>query len=413
MLMRLSPTEQVRPGSASLEGCPEAALSSTGSPAPCAEESVRTTGRQWRTLADASHPSTLPPSLPFSVEEAVAGSDALYASMLKCRRGVGWKHSTQIYCLHALRNVIDLSDAIRGGVYREGTPKVVHITYPKKREAMSIPFRDRTFQRSLNDVVLYPGMVRSFIYANFACQKGKGTDAAREYWRNALHRAYLKYGTDRFWVVCGDFKGYYDNMRHDITNALFASRLDPWSGSWTARTLDWQYKGDKGYNPGSQMVQIAGISYLDRFDHFMKERLRLKMYIRYMDDFRAVCRTEEEGRAVLAAASEEAAKVGLTLHPAKSRVIKAADGALFLGFIYRVAPSGRVLMLRDPKRVKEARRKYRRLAGKIRRGETAADRMDASYQGVRECLTKGTNLRLVRRMDRFMDSLKGEMENGR
>lgn len=406
--MPASPTENAQSVCAPLKRESETATQITGSRTPCAANAARTTGRRWRTDAFAPQPPTPPP---FTTAEDVAGYDALFNSALKCRRGVGWKYSTQIYCAHLLRNVIDLSDAIRTGTYREGVPRVVNITYPKKRTARSIPFRDRTFQRSINDTVLYPSMVRSFIYPNFACQRGKGTDAAREYWRNALHAAYLSYGTADFYIVCGDFKGYYDNMRHDVTNAMFASRLDPWTAYWVTRTLNRQYKGDKGYNPGSQMVQIAGISYLDRFDHFMKERLHVRRYLRYMDDFRAICRTEAEGRAILAAAAEEAANVGLALHPKKSRVVKAGDGALFLGFIYRVTSTGRVLMLRDPARVKETRRKYRRLARKIQRGEAAPDRLDASYQGVRACMEKGTNRRLVRRMDDFVNTIKKEIAN--
>ena len=44
--------------------------------------------------------------------------------------------------------------------------------------------------------------------------------------------------------------------------------------------LDSQYAGHVGYNPGSQMVQIAGISILDDLDHFIKEQLHEKYYIR-------------------------------------------------------------------------------------------------------------------------------------
>lgn len=227
-----------------------------------------------------------------------------------------------------------------------------------------------------------------------------------------MHSAYLAYGTSDFYVVCGDFKGYYDNMRHDITNAMFRGRLDDWSGYWSTRTLDKQYSGDKGYNPGSQMVQIAGISYLDGFDHFMKEQLRVRRYVRYMDDFLAICLTEDEGRRILDSAGREAAKVGLSLHPRKSRVVRAMDGVQFLGFVYRITESGRVLMFRDPQRIKETRRKYRRLSAKIKRGEVAPDRLDASYQGVRSCMEKGTNVMLVRKMDDFVKMIKGEIENG-
>lgn len=400
--MRASPTGYAPSICASGYGVTETARNSTGSLEPCAASAVQTTGRRWRTPA--GHPSTPPPFN--DLAKYVAGFDALFDSAFKCRRGVGWKYSVQNYCLHLIRNALELSEALADGTYREGKPRIVAITYPKKRMAMSIPFRDRTFQRSLNDTMLYPATVCSFIHANFACQRGKGTDAARTYWRDALHAAYHRYGTADFYVVCGDFRGYYDNMRHDITNAMFRSRLDDWSAYWVTRTLDKQYKGEKGYNPGSQMVQIAGISYLDRFDHFMKEELRVKGYVRYMDDFRAICRTEEEGHAVLAAAQEEATSVGLSLHPKKSRIVAAKDGALFLGFIYRLTDTGRVLMLRDPQRVKEVRRKYRRLARRIACGELAPEKLDTSYQGVRACMEKGTNRRLVRRLDRFVEGLK-------
>ena len=33
------------------------------------------------------------------------------------------------------------------------------------------------------------------------------------------------------------------------------------------------------------MIQIAGIAVLNDLDHFIKERLHVKYYIRYMDDF--------------------------------------------------------------------------------------------------------------------------------
>ena len=39
-----------------------------------------------------------------------------------------------------------------------------------------------------------------------------------------------------------------------------------------------------GYNPGSQMVQIVGISALDDHDHKIKENLDVDEFGRYMDD---------------------------------------------------------------------------------------------------------------------------------
>ena len=42
------------------------------------------------------------------------------------------------------------------------------------------------------------------------------------------------------------------------------------------------------------MVQIAGISLLDKTDHYIKEVLRQKYYLRYMDDSMMIAQTKEE-----------------------------------------------------------------------------------------------------------------------
>ena len=46
-------------------------------------------------------------------------------------------------------------------------------------------------------------------------------------------------------------------------------------------------------NPGSQLIQIAGVDYLSELDHFVKEDLRVRGYGRYMDDLVLVHRDEE------------------------------------------------------------------------------------------------------------------------
>ena len=124
-------------------------------------------------------------------------------------------------------------------------------------------------------------MTRSFIYDNMACQQGKGTDLARSRIKELLHRAYLKNGSE-FYILQCDVKGYYKNMKHEAVNTSFERRLPPGIYERTEAVLETQYEGDTGYNPGSQMVQIAGISFLDKFDHFVKETLRMKEYMRYI-----------------------------------------------------------------------------------------------------------------------------------
>lgn len=50
------------------------------------------------------------------------------------------------------------------------------------------------------------------------------------------------------------------------------------------RVID-SFEGEKGLGLGSQISQIMELLVLNDLDHFIKERLHIKHYIRYMDDF--------------------------------------------------------------------------------------------------------------------------------
>lgn len=355
-----------------------------------------------------SAPSAYPTAL-FTPFEAVTGCEAMYRSAWKCWKGVGRKYSAQAYVLNIIEKTVEVSRELANGTYRQGRTHVVKIEYPKKRTALAISFRDRVFQRSLNDTALYPQMTRSFIYHNLACQRGKGSQKAREEYKAMLHRAFLKYGTNKFQIIECDIKGYYDNMRHDEVDRLFVKHCDPWTAETASRTLRSQYRGEVGYNPGSQMVQIAGISYLDEFDHFVKETLREKMYLHYMDDTRTIEAPDADCAAILSKMAGKLAEVGLAFHPRKTRVVTADKGGLFLGFVFRVTPSGKVLMLRDPDKVKDNRRHLRRLAGLVRRGRRTVEDFENCYGCIRACISEGNSVRLIRNMDNFVNELRREI----
>ena len=359
----------------------------------------------WTATAEACGPAAYTRRPPLA---AVIGFAALWASAFKCAKGVGWKGSTQAFMLHAAEEVYRLAVDLQTGKYREGRTHEVHITYPKRRLAIAIAFRDRVFQRSLNDNILYPFMTRSLIWANFACQHGKGTDAARAYYAWAYRKAYRMWGED-FAVVTIDFKNYYGTMRHDIVNAQILRRVPRPFADWAIRTLERQYSGAAGYNPGSQMVQIAGICYLDSLDHFAKERLGVRLYAHYMDDIHAFM-PRSEAAGYIEAMRREAAKLGLAMHTEKTRILDARDGAVFLGFWHRLGRDGRVVVTRDPKRVKEIRRSMRRRANKEARGEIRRGTFAASYKCIAGCIAKGNTRGLPRRMDRYFKSLQREME---
>ena len=337
-------------------------------------------------------------------EKAVIGFDALYDSMCKCRKGVLWKDSVAAFYLRGIEKCTALAKQLQSGDYKAAPVKRFQITSPKPRDIASVAFRDRVYQRSLNDNVVYPIMSQGFVYDNYACQKGKGTDAARDRMKQFLRRHYRKYGLDGY-VAQFDIHGYYPNMSHEIAEATFKRRLPHEAFAQVQKILREQYAGEKGYNPGSQLVQIAGIAVLDGLDHFIKEQLHIKLYIRYMDDFILI----HPDREYLYKCENEIIRylhqLKFEINPDKTKVFPIRKGIPFLGFHFFLTESGKVLMRIKSKNVKAERRKLSRLVRKSLHGDLPRGKVDESYAAWRNHASKGDNWKMVQRMDRYYKNL--------
>lgn len=342
-------------------------------------------------------------------DEEIIGFEALYESMQRCKKSVIWKDSVAHYVLNGLEETYKLSQQLKDGTYKPRTPAKFEITRPKKREIISVCFRDRVYQRSLNDNALYPEMTRSFIRDNWACQKGKGTDDARDRMKVFLRRMYRKYGTD-FYVLQMDIHGYYPNMHHNVANELLRKKLDLEISKRAIEVLDGQYAGEIGYNPGSQMVQIIGISMLDDIDHKARETLGTEESGRYMDDSLYFHHSREHLEYCKQEIEKMLKEKGLEFNQKKTKVFHIKDGFMFLGFKYHLTDAGKVIMTVDPKKVKERRRIMKKMVRKAKRGEMMKEKVDESYRSWRNHASKGNSFKLIQRMDRYYKSLWKEDE---
>lgn len=332
--------------------------------------------------------------------EDVIGFEAIWDSIMKCRKGVTWKGSVAHIVLNALHYASSISKSLKNGTYKPKPIKKFNIGYPKAREIQSIHFEDRVYQRSLNDKALYPQIAPSLIYDNCSCQTGKGTDFARNRLKCFLQKYYRKYGCEGY-VVQYDIKGYYPNMQHSNVEDLFEKRVDPWTYNKVIEALETQFPGTVGYIPGSQMVQIAGISLLDELDHFIKERLRLKYYLRYMDDFAALHNDYNFISSCNTQIIQRINNIGFTMNNKKTAIYPISAGINFLGFKFLLLSTGKVLMLIDYKNVKHEKAKLIKMVSKVKAGLLDADSVNRSYQSWRAHAMKGDNNKIVRSMDKF------------
>ena len=143
--------------------------------------------------------------------------------------------------------------------------------------------RDRTVEAALRHV-LEPIFERDFAESSYGFRPGRGT-------REAVARVEELLSQGHGWCVDADLKSDFDTLPHDRLTALVKQRIMEQRG-WAL--------------------------------------------VRYADDFVVLCRTPEEAQTVLAFLRQWTEAAGLTLHPTKTRIVRAEkEGFDFLGWHFR------------------------------------------------------------------------------
>ena len=241
------------------------------------------------------------------------------------------------------RNLVNLSNALRDGTYRIGGYYSFMIHDPKVRKIHALHFMDRVVQHSLCDNVLAPILERHLIYENAACRLNKGTDFARNILTDNLRRSYHKSGMN-FWILKCDIRKYFDNINHEILKQKLRLVIeDSAVFELLADIIDsYETAHGRGIPLGNQTSQWFALYYLDGLDRLFKERHRLKMYVRYMDDIVILSESKEALEAALADANKCIQALGLSFN-GKTQLFPAKNGVMFLGWRFTIQPSGRIL----------------------------------------------------------------------
>ena len=285
----------------------------------------------------------------------------MYKSYKKCRRGVGWKHSTQAYKANAFINVRKTQKELLSGKWRsKGFIEFDIQDRGKKRHIKSVHITERVVQRCLCDYCLTPLLERPLIPDNSASQSGKGMDYALKRISEQLRWHYRKYGTDGY-ILTYDFHKFFESISHEAAFAL----LDRYVQDERLRELS-KYLvrmfGIKGLGLGSQISQTLAIAIPNRLDHMIKERMRCKCYGRYMDDGYIIHPDKEHLRRCAELIREEAAAFGVEMNGNKTQIIKLSRGFTFLKIKFTLTGSGRVVRKLSRTNVTRERRKLKKLA---------------------------------------------------
>lgn len=318
------------------------------------------------------------------VKSEVCTFDNLYRAMRHCKKGVMWKESVAGYVSNGLANVYKLKQSLDDGTYKIDQYTQFKVYEPKERDIVSTRIKDRVFQRSFCDHYFYGKMTKSFIYNNSACQIGKGNEHCRKRLVCELQRYFRKHNrSNEGWVLKVDLTNYFGSTPHSLAIDSVTARLDDeWAVNEAIRVITSFNQGEDptiGMGLGSEMTQLIELAILDKLDHFIKERLRIKHYIRYMDDLILIHEDKEYLRYCLKEINEWVIKRNLKLSEKKTQIFSLKQGIRFLGFRFRLTETGKVVMTLLPEKLSHERRKLRKLVKRVKSGRMTREDVNRCY----------------------------------
>lgn len=336
--------------------------------------------------------------------QQVINFENLYESMQKCANGVRWKTGTIRYLQIGLTNTYKLMDELENGTYRLGKQIRFRIYEPKQRDVVALRFRDRQVQRCLLDNHLYAEITRHFIYDNVSCQTDKGTKAAVKRLKAMLEKAHRLYGND-YYIHLFDIRHFFASTPHAVAKRAIRKRVrDKWAIGMVDMLID-SFEGDTGIGLGSDIAQFIELSVLDDLDHFIKERLHERFYLRYMDDFLIISDSKERLRYDRMAIVQKLKEIGLELHPKKSYIVPIRRGFKWQGFRWRQTQTGKIIMTIDKAKIYHERRKLKRMVRLCKAGYLPRDAVEDSLRCWSAHAKIGNDYAIICKMHRYYNSL--------
>lgn len=313
------------------------------------------------------------------------------------------------YEANGLKNTYRLRQDLLNGKYKISPYQHFTVYEPKKREIVATRLKDRQVQKALCMAGLYDDLTEHLIHDDGACQTGKGTDFTLDRMTAHLRRYYLEHGAEG-WVLKCDIKKFFPYTPHEVAKKAIRKRIsDDRAAQAVCNVID-SFEGDVGIGLGSQISQLVELAVLDDLDHFIKERLRIKHYLRYMDDFVLIHPDKSYLQECRKRIDEKVQALGLELNK-KTTLYPLKQGVRMMNWRFVIAAdTGRILRYMNGKKLGKQRRKMRKLMEKERAGLLAEGTTRNSFIAWRANAKRGDTFYQRQRMEHYFYDLKGRKE---
>lgn len=293
--------------------------------------------------------------------DQVVAFDALLAASHEASRGKRYTPSCAAFACRREEELINLHNHLQYGTWQPSPPREFVVREPKLRLIQAPTFADRVVHHAVYHVV-NPLFERKFIQDSFACRVGKGHLAAAQRVQQLVREAQRNWG--KVWVLKADISRFFASINHEIVLAEFGRTVsDPQLCDLVGRIVRGGGADGVGLPVGALTSQLLANVLLNRLDHYAKDGLGYRYYVRYMDDFVVILPDKQSATEAMRLLGEQVNALGLSLNP-KTAVHPVSRGVDFCG--YRTWSTH---MLPRKRNIKRARRQFKRLAARFAQGK--------------------------------------------
>lgn len=313
------------------------------------------------------------------------------------------RHKTKIlkFEIFYTSNIINVLEILKSKKYIHSKYNIFMIKEPKYRIIMSECMTDKIINHLISSYVLFPLLEKKLIDSNVATRTNMGTKMGIKKIKKYINT--LKENYNKFYALKCDITKFFYSIDHNIllnklqkiikdeniyniikniinsTNYDYVNKriidlkengkkeISKLNISQIEKDLKYKeldkiplYQLNKGLPIGNMSSQILAIYYLNDLDHFIKEKLKIKYYIRYMDDLILFHHDKEYLKKCLVEIEKKLNNLKLSLN-SKTQIIEIHNGICFLGYKF-VLKKKKLYVLMNSKIKKRINKKINKIS---------------------------------------------------
>ena len=282
----------------------------------------------------------------------------------KARRGKRFRDEVIRFEMDLEGNLLALARELKTGTYKPSEYNEFYVYEPKKRLIRAAPYRDRVVHQWYVINFIKPIFGPRFIHDSYACLDGKGMHRATQRAQEFLRMAEAHWEAP--YIVKADVKKFFFNVDHDTLYGIVTRKIVDPKVLWLTKVI-LESVENPGIPVGSYTSQYFANVYLNELDMFVKHKLRVKMYVRYMDDFLLILPSKQDAQNTLQVVRDFVSKeLKLELN-GKTQIFPVKNGVNFCG--YKIKSTHMKIRTESKRRIK---RKLRKFKVKFKEGEMEA-----------------------------------------